>query len=92
MATKETKKRVTFAVEAGPNSEVFLAGTFNGWNASKKQLKESKRAGTYSGTVMLPKNQRFEYKFVINGDWCTDPASQELIGNDKGSENSLITT
>ena len=42
MSKKATvkRKRVKFEVLAEPNTKVFLAGTFNDWSDSAKELKE----------------------------------------------------
>jgi len=86
--TTAGRKRVRFQLQAESGREVFIAGSFNGWQASCRQLKES--GGVYSATMMLPKG-RFEYKFVVDGVWCIDPDCPEWSQNGFGSLNSVIT-
>ncbi|MEI6970992.1 MAG: glycogen-binding domain-containing protein [bacterium] len=81
------KKRIKFAIKAQPGSEVYVTGTFNGWNPKKNKL--ALKAGLYSGTILLPKG-RHEYKFVVDGIWCVDPECQEWVPNGMGSLNSVI--
>jgi 1,4-alpha-glucan branching enzyme len=81
-------KRMKFEIQAEAGSEVYVAGTFNSWNATQNKLKE--KSGVFSGTLLLPKGKH-EYKFVVNGVWCVDPKCQEQVSNDSGSLNSVIT-
>ena len=83
-----TSKRVNFDIHAKAGSEVYLAGTFNSWDATRNKLTE--RSGFYNCTLLVPKG-RHEYKFVVNGVWCVDPKCQEWVSNGSGSLNSVIT-
>lgn len=81
------KKRVKYEIKADQGSEVYMAGTFNGWNPRKNKLKF--KNGVYVTTILLPKG-RHEYKFIIDGVWCVDPACHEWAPNGLGSLNSVI--
>jgi len=81
------KKRVKFSIKAQAGSEVYVAGTFNGWNPKKNKL--AYKGGAYSGTILLPKG-RHEYKYIIDGVWCVDPECPEWAPNGIGSLNSVI--
>lgn len=81
-------KRVTFEVSANPNSEVYLAGTFNNWDPRRHQMKDTRGKGKYTITLMLPKGE-YEYKFVINGNWVVDPECQDWARNSFGTLNSI---
>ncbi|TFH16982.1 MAG: hypothetical protein E4H02_04145 [Lentisphaerales bacterium] len=83
------KKRVTFKIQAEPKSEVFVAGTFNGWNPRKNKLTR-KEDGSYRTTILLSKG-RHQYKFIVNDIWCVDPACPEWAPNGLGSLNSVIS-
>lgn len=80
--------RVTFRVRAEVGSKVFLAGSFNNWDATAKQLADKNGTGDFTCCVNLPKG-RYEYKFVINGTWCADPECTEWVQNDMGTLNSV---
>lgn len=82
-------KRVSFKLVAAPNSEVYVAGTFNNWNPTQHRLKESRTGGKYSITLMLPKGLH-EYKFIVNGNWQVDPECQNWVRNPMGTLNSVI--
>ena len=74
-------------MKADQGSEVYVAGTFNEWNAKKNKL--AYKSGSYATTLMLPKG-RHEYKFVIDGVWCVDPECPEWTPNGLGSLNSVL--
>jgi hypothetical protein len=80
--------RVTFSVRAEVGSKVFVAGSFNNWDATAKQLEDKKGTGLYTAVVVLPKGTH-EYKFVIDGAWCADPECKDWVQNDVGSYNSV---
>lgn len=81
------KKRMKFQIQGQPGSEVYVAGSFNGWNPKKNKL--IYKDGYYTGTILLPKG-RHEYKFTVDGVWCVDPECPEWVPNGLGSLNSVI--
>jgi 1,4-alpha-glucan branching enzyme len=70
-----------------PESEVYVAGTFNDWDPKATPL--HRHNGTHRGSLRLPPG-RHEYKFVINGVWCADPECPGWVPNEYGSLNSVI--
>lgn len=82
------KKRVEFRVEAEPGSSVYVAGSFNAWDASSKELLDKEGSGTYKRQVYLPSG-RHAYKFVINDHWTVDPSCDEWEMNEFGTLNSV---
>jgi len=89
---KKSKKRVKFELEASPKSEVYVAGSFNGWNPSDKRLKYSKSNGIHSVSMLLDRDREFEYKYVVDGYWCLDPNNDQVVANRFGSMNSVLKT
>ncbi|MCL2104833.1 MAG: glycogen-binding domain-containing protein [Kiritimatiellaeota bacterium] len=88
VAKKEKTKRVTFSVRAKEDSKVFLAGMFNEWNPTAKEMKDKAGDGVFVATLNLPSG-RHQYKFVIDGIWCADPECTEWEQNDLGTLNSV---
>ena len=85
-----TEKHVLFELLAQPGSEVFVAGTFNDWNPRQIRLADNPHGGTFRTTVALPPG-RYEYKFIVNGQWRADANCSEWAFNEHGSLNSVIT-
>ena len=83
-----TLKSVTFAVRADPDSQIFIAGDFNKWDAAATRLTDSTNSGVFSTVLQLLPGS-YEYKFVINGTWCVDPDCAEWVQNNLGTLNSV---
>jgi hypothetical protein len=83
-------KRVQFQVTAEPGSDVFVAGSFNNWDATQYRMRDNPGSGHCKTSVVLPAG-RHEYKFVVNGTWCNDPDCLESVPNMSGSMNSVLT-
>ncbi len=83
------KRRVKLEVKATPDSEVYVAGSFNNWNPKRKKMKQVDGNGHYTVGLMLPRGEH-EYKFVINGAWQADPDNTCWRPNPMGSLNSII--
>jgi len=80
--------RVTFSVRAEVGSKVFLAGSFNNWDPTAKEMVDKKGDGLFTVTVSLPAGSH-QYKFVIDGTWCADPECADWVQNDHGTLNSV---
>ena len=83
------KKRVTFGIQSEPGRKVAVAGSFNNWDIGANLLKDKTGTGAYAAILLLAPGS-YEYKFVIDGVWCVDPACSEWIQNDQGTLNSLL--
>ncbi|MCK4549408.1 MAG: hypothetical protein KAU49_04535, partial [Candidatus Krumholzibacteria bacterium] len=84
--------RVTFLFEVGEGqtSQVFVAGSFNGWDPAAELMSDDDGDGIY----VLVKNMapgRYEYKFVDNGNWLTDENAAEFTDDGFGGQNSVLT-
>jgi 1,4-alpha-glucan branching enzyme len=65
--------------------EVTLVGDFTSWKplAMKKQ-----KNGRFMATVPLPTGV-YEYRFVADGEWLSDPDHSHLVPNPFGTLNSV---
>ena len=87
--TVKGRKRVTFALDADPGQHVFVAGSFNGWDPNRRALKDKNGDGHYAATMLLAPGS-YEYKFVVNSDWCMDPSAVDWTANELGTLNSVV--
>ena len=72
-------RQVTFRLHAPKASAVFLAGNFNGWNTRAFALKKAEK-GEWQITInLLP--GIYEYKFVVDGQWRSDPACEGVFNS-----------
>lgn len=69
---------------------VSVAGDFNGWSQLATPLKRSS-SGLWSTEIVVPPADRFEYKFVINGNrWLEDPSNGMKAPDAYGGLNSVL--
>lgn len=78
---------VVFEYSGRPGQQVTLAGTFNHWRPEIRL--EENSAGWYACTLQLEPGA-YEYKFVVDGRWMTDPESHWFVVNEHGSLNSVL--
>ena len=83
-------KEISFQFTTEAGSEVFVAGSFNGWDFKKHPMIDNPNSGIYKATVPLAPG-RYEYKFVVNGEWRVDPNCPEWVPNEHGTLNSVMT-
>ena len=89
-AAKPAKKPVTFTVHAERGKDVYVAGEFNKWDPTAKKMAYKARSGVYAAKINLAPGT-YQYKFVIDGTWCADPANANAVPNTQGTFNSVIT-
>ena len=68
--------------------QVSLCGDFNGWASDVTPMKRHE-GGHWEITVALAPG-RYEYKFVVDGQWIPDPLADEHVWNHHGTLNSVI--
>ena len=89
MALKKTStKKVIFKISAPNAKDVRLAGDFNSWDSSSSTLKKSKD-GVWKRDMTL-RTGRYEYKYLVDGQWQRDPLNNFFATNTFGTENSVI--
>jgi len=69
---------------------VFVAGEFNDWNPTSDRLADGDGDGVFTATLPLAAG-RFQYKFVVDGNWLVDPAAIETADDGFGGQNSVLT-
>ncbi len=82
--------KVTFVVPAKEASNICVAGEFNDWNTEATVLKKLKN-GTFKGTIDLPKDNQFQFKYVVDGRWANETEADGYQWNDYAAgDNSLL--
>jgi hypothetical protein len=80
--------KVTFVLLDLGAKQVSLCGDFNGWATDATPMKRHD-GGHWETTVALAPG-RYEYKFVVDGEWIPDPLAHEHVWNQHGTLNSVI--
>jgi len=84
--------KVTFTVAADQQVEsVALAGDFNQWDPQALPMKKNKQ-GVFSTSLNLPKDQSYQFRYVINGEqWVNDDQADSYLPTQVSYEqNSVI--
>lgn len=82
--------KVTFTVPAKDAEFVSVAGEFNNWSTETHVLKKLKN-GTFKGTLDLPKDNQFEFKYIVDGEWTNETEADGYQWSDYASaDNSLL--
>ena len=67
--------------------EVGIAGSFNDWHPSVTPM--IRNDGKWAKELDLPPG-RYEYRFVVDGEWMDDPEATDLIPNLFGTANAVL--
>lgn len=86
LAIVAAKNQVVFHLDAPAAKEVSIAGDLTGWSTPKK-LAKGKNGWNIS--FDLAPDARFEYKFIVDGNWILDPGNKKMLANGVGGENSV---
>lgn len=82
------RKSVIFTLDNFPDAQqVLLAGDFTNWqhNALPMQRQNNR------WIVEVPlEGGKYYYKFIIDGEWITDPANQRIEVDRKGNLNTVL--
>ena len=80
--------RVGFNLFEPTAKRVALCSDFNGWSSETTAMNRVGE-GRWSVTVDL-KPGRYQYKFLVDGEWRPDPEARENLVNQFGTLNSVI--
>jgi 1,4-alpha-glucan branching enzyme len=69
--------------------QVCVAGSFNGWKPEQTPLAQI-GTGRWVGDLAVNPG-RYEYLFVVDGQWLPDPNAKESVQNPFGGRNSVLT-
>ena len=85
---KSGTREVLFVCNIKPDAkDVFVAGDFNGWDATRDRL--VRQSGRFSRRMKLSPGEH-QYRFVIDGQWHSDPKAGAEVPNEFGASNSVI--
>jgi 1,4-alpha-glucan branching enzyme len=88
-SNKTKKRRITFKLEASGAKDAVLVGDFNSWDVKKHRMKRDDK-GRWTKIVTLSPG-RYEYKFLVDGEWHNDPHNDLVVPNSFGTINNILT-
>jgi 1,4-alpha-glucan branching enzyme len=80
---------VVFAIEKPEAKEVYLCGDFNQWSPVNARMFLRSGNHRWEKRLTLPPG-RYEYKFLVDGEWMHDATARETAPNVHGSLNSVV--
>ncbi len=81
-------RQVNFVFFDSNAESVFVAGTFNGWDSQASPLR--KVGGGEWCLQLLLASGRYEYRFLVDGQWRRDPAAVLNVTDFCGGVNSIL--
>jgi len=79
---------VEFVLHQPHARSAAVAGSFTDWDVSRTPMHRQPE-GHWKTTVWLPAG-RYEYRFVADGQWISDPSAKEQVQNTFGSTSSVL--
>ncbi|MGV6814975.1 MAG: AAA family ATPase [Phycisphaerales bacterium] len=86
---RRTSKGVLFVQPLSMGRALEIAGDFNGWTPTLTVMETNEALGVFEKHLELPKGV-YEYKLVVDGQWCLDPYNLERVDNGLGGENNRV--
>lgn len=84
----QVKKPVTFRLDGFPDAQkVILAGSFNSWK--ENDIRMYRQGNTWTVTLNLMGGKHL-YKFIVDGQWMTDPVNHLREKDRSGNINSVL--
>jgi chromosome partitioning protein len=87
--TEREEKAIVFTIEAPPNARVQIAGDFNGWKPEVLHFTDRRGTPAWQKLFTL-KPGKYQYKYLIDGQWTTDPENKEIADDSVGGSNSVV--
>lgn len=81
------EKLIEFRLSMPQARTACVVGTFNNWDTKRNPMQKD-ATGWKTNVPLAP--GRYEYRFVADGQWLSDPNAKESVGNDFGSTNSVL--
>ena len=86
--TNSMEKMVDFRIFAPMAKKVYLAGCFNSWKANSISAKKDAK-GNWTAKINLHPG-KYEYRFIVDGNWVNDPNCKNFSSNNLGSQNCIM--
>ena len=82
--------KVTFSVPAEEAKEVSVLGCFNEWSVEKAVKLKKLKNGIFRGTLDLAKDNSYEFRYLVDGDFVNDEHADAYVTNEYGGENAVL--
>jgi 5'-AMP-activated protein kinase regulatory beta subunit len=87
MERKKAQQVQSFALKAPTANSVLLAGDFTHWQ--RRAIPMKKQPGGFWMVNVLLQPGTYHYRFVVDDQWCDDPACTLRVSNPYGSQDAV---
>ncbi|MEW6381991.1 MAG: isoamylase early set domain-containing protein [bacterium] len=81
------RKRVYFTFHSPEAHNVSLVGDFNNWDYTQSMKKD--KDGNWKARLDLEPG-RYQYRYLVDGEWRNDPQCTKFEPNQFGTENCIL--
>ena len=85
---KIKRQKVAFSLSAPDAKRVAVLGDFNKWRGNTHLMKKVEN-DVWHKIAMLPAG-RYEYRFLVDGQWWNDPKNDQACPNCFGTHNNVL--
>ena len=85
-------REVVVQFRAQNATDVRIAGDFNGWVPDKgvrSMIQSEGAARVWTKILQLPPGT-YEYRYVVDGEWQSDPTNEKVAAGPGGRVNSVL--
>jgi chromosome partitioning protein len=86
---KQMGDEVVFAARFKEAKKVLIAGDFNNWSPMSTPMRTTGRQGEWYMSLPLQRG-RYRYRFIVDGQWMTDPNNAYVETNQFGELNNVV--
>ena len=86
--TQARPRKVLFELSIANAWMVSIAGTFNDWNPGATPM--TFMGGSKWARKLALAPGRYEYRFVVNGQWMDPPNAKAYMPNPHGGRNAVV--
>ncbi|MBC8316777.1 MAG: AAA family ATPase [Desulfobulbaceae bacterium] len=84
------KIKILFSLQAPADSQVQIAGDFNGWTPENLHFVTGEGGAFWQKSLTLAAGE-YQYKYLVNGNWTQDPENLGMVDDPFGDKNSVIS-
>jgi len=86
---EQVKEGILFSYYSPGAGEVLLSGDFNGWKHGTLRLTKG-QDNVWRIILQLAPKRSYDYKYIVDGNWITDPNNPDLNPDIAGGANSIV--
>ncbi len=88
-AADQQRRDVDLVLECDGAEHVYVCGDFDDWQSTSLRMIGNPDASLWEKRLVLAPG-RYEYKFIVDGEWIHDDRACNHVPNAQGSLNSVV--